>query len=50
MEQNTRLALCDTSGLLKSIIDALSGKEGRYWMTVFKKVLRKENPFEKRKW
>ena len=50
MEQNTRLALCDTSGLLKSIIDALSGKEGRYWMTVFKKALRKENPFEKRKW
>lgn len=50
MEQNTRLALCDTSGLLKAIIDALSGKEGRYWMTVFKKALRKENPFEKRKW
>jgi hypothetical protein len=50
MEKDTRLVLRDTSGLLKAIIDALSGKEGRYWMTVFKKTLRKENPFEKRKW
>jgi hypothetical protein len=48
--KDSRLALCEVRGLLAQIIDVLSGKTGRYWFEVFKKVLRKENPFANRDW
>jgi hypothetical protein len=46
MKETNRLALYDARGLLTQILDCLSGQDGLYWMEVFKKTLRKENPFK----
>lgn len=40
-----RVALCDVSGLLKDVLDKLSGEDGGRWGEAFKRTLRKENPW-----
>ena len=40
-----RVALCDVSGLLKDVLDKLSGEDGSRWGQAFKLTLRKENPW-----
>ena len=41
----TRLALYDVSGLLKDMIDKLSGEDCDQWREALRRLLRKENPW-----
>lgn len=42
---STRIALCEASGPLKTLIDNLSGEEGSRHLRALKKLNRGENPF-----
>jgi hypothetical protein len=40
------IALCDVSGLLKNLLDNLSGKNYAEWLEILRRALRRENPFQ----
>ncbi len=46
MLKDTRLTLSEARGPLEKFIDVLSGENAEYWVDVFNKVMRKEDPFE----
>jgi len=44
--KDTQLLFCEVSGLLKDLLEKLSGDNGDQWLRVLNKMLRKENPWE----
>lgn len=42
---SSAITLADFAGLIKDLIDKLTGKKARFWLNSFKRFLRKENPW-----